>query len=124
MWGRGPDLRVLYVESVREFGVGDGDGDAEDVDDDVECGLVWAPVERDAVGGCGVGVWGGGGGGVDSKEGEGGEEEEDHGGRRGEEGVVGYVWFSFSHGGGRVWVGVDAGFLEWGWSCHRDLQSI
>ncbi len=37
--------------------------------------MVWASVEWDAVGGCGVGVWGRGSGGVDSEEGEGGEGE-------------------------------------------------
>ena len=39
--------------------------------------MVWTSVEWDAVGGCGVGVWGCGGGGVDTEEGEDGEGEEE-----------------------------------------------
>ena len=35
--------------------------------------MVWTPIKWDAVGGCGVGVWGCGGGGVDPEEGEDGE---------------------------------------------------
>lgn len=70
------------VESVLESCVGDGHGDEKDVDDGAERAVVWASVEWDAVGGRGVGVWGGWGGGVDSEEGEGGEGEEEEGGVR------------------------------------------
>lgn len=82
---RGPDLYLLHPSAFLELTASDGDGDAEDADDDVECDMVWAYTERDAVGGRGIGVWWCRGRRLDTEEGEGGEGEGEKGGNGEEE---------------------------------------